>query len=52
MPEFDFQPYLDFVRSHYAQSQGFYTATDAILPLKVQSVAAPQPPSLIPLAKY
>ncbi len=47
MSEFDFQPYLDFVRSHYAQSQGFYTPTDAILPLRVQSVEeAPRLPSL------
>ncbi|NJM48351.1 MAG: hypothetical protein HC860_21050 [Alkalinema sp. RU_4_3] len=38
MSEFDFQRYLEFVRSHYAESQGFYTSTDAILPLKVQSV--------------
>ncbi|NJM49156.1 MAG: hypothetical protein HC860_25770 [Alkalinema sp. RU_4_3] len=45
MSEFDFQPYLDFVRSHYAKSQGVYTATDAILPLRVQSVEqAPRPP--------
>lgn len=36
MSDFDFAPYLDFVRRQYAQSQRFYTPTDAILPLKMQ----------------
>jgi hypothetical protein len=45
MTEFDFHPYLEFARSHYAQSQGFYTPTDAILPLKVQSVERQDPNS-------
>jgi energy-coupling factor transporter ATP-binding protein EcfA2 len=38
MPDFDFQPYLDFVQRHYSETQGLYTPTDAVLPLKVQSV--------------
>jgi predicted NACHT family NTPase len=38
MPDFEFQPYLDFVQRHYSESQGLYTPTDAVLPLKVQSV--------------
>ncbi|MCX5965400.1 MAG: HEAT repeat domain-containing protein [Cyanobacteria bacterium] len=38
MPDFEFQPYLDFVQRHYSESQGLYTPTDTVLPLKVQSV--------------
>ena len=38
MPDFDFQPYLDFVQRPYSESQSLYTPTDAVLPLKVQSV--------------
>ncbi len=38
MPDFDFQPYLDFVQRNYSESQSLYTPTDAVLPLKVQSV--------------
>jgi hypothetical protein len=33
MPDFDFQPYLDFVQRHYSETQGLYTPTDAVLPL-------------------
>ena len=38
MPDFDFQPYLDFVQRPYSESQSLYTPTDVVLPLKVQWV--------------
>ena len=38
MPDFDFQPYLNFVQRHQSESQSLYTPTDVVLPLKVQWV--------------
>jgi hypothetical protein len=36
MSEFDFQPYLEFVRQYYGAAQGLYTPTDAIWRLQVR----------------
>jgi HEAT repeat protein len=38
MSEFDFQPYLSAIALHYAKDDRFYTPTDALLLLEVQTV--------------
>jgi HEAT repeat protein len=39
MSEFDFEPYLSAIATHYSKDGKFYTPTDALLPLEVRSVA-------------